>query len=45
MDGLLHLVKRGGAWVGQQPAQAPPRRIKRNSSPINGQCTNNRIVV
>jgi len=25
MGGLLHLVQRGGAWAGPQPAQAPPR--------------------
>jgi len=24
MGGLLHLVQRGGDWVGPQPAQAPP---------------------
>jgi len=24
---LLHLVQRGGDWVGPQPAQASPRRI------------------
>jgi len=30
--------------VGPQPAQAPPRCIKCNSPPINGQCTNHRMV-
>ena len=40
MGGLLHLVQRGGAWVGCGPAQSPPRCTKRNSPPINGQCTN-----
>jgi len=25
MDGLLHLVQRGGDWAGPQRAQAPPR--------------------
>jgi len=40
MSGLLHLVKRGGAWAGPQPAQAPPLCTKRNSPPINGQYTN-----
>jgi len=40
MGGLLHLVQRGGDWVGPQPAQAPPRYTKCNSPPINGQCTN-----
>jgi len=25
VDGLLHLVQRGGDWVGPQLAQAPPR--------------------
>jgi len=25
MGGLLHLVQRGGAWVGCGPAQSPPR--------------------
>jgi len=39
MGGLLHLVQRGGAWAGLQPAQAPPRCTKCNSPPINGQCT------
>ena len=38
--GLLHLVQRGGDWAGAQPAQAPLRCTKRNSPPINGQCTN-----
>ena len=45
MGGLLHLVQRGGDWAGPQPAQAPPRCTKRNSPPINGQCTNRRIDV
>ena len=45
MDGLLHLVQRGGDWAGPQPAQAPPRCTKCNSPPINGQCTNQRIAV
>jgi len=40
MGGLLHLVQRGGAWAGPQPAQAPPRCSKCNSPPINDQCTN-----
>jgi len=40
MGGLLHLVQRGGAWVGCGPAQSPPRCTKCNSPPINGQCTN-----
>jgi len=40
MGGLLHLVQRGGDWAGPQPAQAPPRRTKCNSPPINDQCTN-----
>ena len=40
MGGLLHLVQRGGDWAGPQPAQAPTRRTKCNSPPINGQCTN-----
>ena len=45
MDGLLHLVQWRGDWAGPQPAQAPPRCTKCNSSPINGQCTNRRIDV
>ena len=45
MDGLLHLVQRGGDWAGPQPAQAPPRCTNYNSSPINGQCTNHRMAV
>jgi len=40
MGGLLHLVQRGGAWVGWGPAQSPPRCTKCSSPPINGQCTN-----
>ena len=43
--GLLHLIQRGGDWVGPQPAQAPPRCTKCNSPLINGQCTNHRNVV
>ena len=35
MSGLLHLVQRGGDWAGPQPAQAPPRCTKCNSSAIN----------
>ena len=38
--GLLCLVQQGGAWAGCGPAQSPPRCIKCNSPPINGQCTN-----
>jgi len=38
MGGLLHLVQRGRAWAGPQPAQSLPRCT--NSPPINGQCTN-----
>jgi len=45
MGGLLHLVQRGGDWAGPQPAQAPSRRTKCNSPPINGQCTNHHIAV
>jgi len=45
MDGLLHLVQRGGLWAGLQPAQTPPRCTKCNSQPINRQCTNHRIAV
>jgi len=40
MSGLLHLVRRGGAWAGWGPAHSPPRCTKCNSPPINGQCTN-----
>jgi len=39
MCGLLHLVQRGGDWVGPQPVQFPPRCTKCNSPHINGQCT------
>jgi len=45
IGGLLHLVQRGGDWAGPQPAQAPLRCTKCNSSPINGQYTNHRIAV
>ena len=40
MGGLLHLVQRGGDWVGPQPTHPHPRCTKCNSPPINGQCTN-----
>ena len=33
MGWLLHLVQRGGAWVGCGPAQSPPRCTKCNSHP------------
>jgi len=33
MDGLLHLVQRGGDWAGPQPVQAPHRCTKCNSPP------------
>jgi len=39
MDGLLHLVQRGGDWAGLQPVQTPPRCSKCKNPPINGQCT------
>ena len=45
VGGLLYLVQRRGDWAGAQPAQAPPRCTKRNSPPINGQCTYHRIAV
>ena len=44
MGGLLHLVQLGGAWAGCGPAQSPPRYIKCNSPPINGQCTSHHII-
>ena len=43
MGGLLHLVQRGGNWVGPQPA--PPRCTKCNSSFINGQRTNHHFFI
>ena len=39
MDGLLHMVQRGGAWAGCGLTQSPPHCTKCNSPPINGQCT------
>ena len=45
MDGLLHLVQRGGAWAACGPVQSPPRCTKYNSPPINAQCTNHCIVI
>jgi len=45
MGGLLHLVQRGGAWTGPQPAQVFSRCTKCNSPCINGQNTNHRIAV
>jgi len=44
MGGLLHLVQRGGAWAGPQPAQVPLRCIKCNSPPINSQCTSQPVA-
>jgi len=40
MGGLLHLVQRGGAWVGCGPAQFPPHCTKCYSPPVNSHCTN-----
>jgi len=41
VDGwAVTFVQRGGAWAGCGPAQFPPHCTKRNTSPINGQCTN-----
>jgi len=34
MGVLLHLVQPGWDWAGLQPAQAPPRCTKCNSTPI-----------
>ena len=45
MDGLLHLVQRGGDWAGPQPAQAPPRCTKCNSPSINAHYTNRGAAV
>jgi len=53
---VLHLVQRGEDWVGTRKqgtggaaaSPSPPpalRCTKCNSLPINGQCTNHRIVV
>ena len=43
--GLLHMVQRGGDWVGLQPDQAPACWTKCDSPPVSGQCTNHRIAV
>jgi len=32
-------------WAGPHPAHTPPRCTKCNSPPVNGQCTNHRIMV
>ena len=45
MGGLLYLVQHEEDWAGPQPAQAPPRCTYCNSTSINGQCTNQHIVV
>jgi len=45
MGEVLRLVQQWGDWAGPQPAQALHRCNKRNSPPINGQCTNHRIAV
>jgi len=43
---LLHLVQRGGDWVGWVPTQSAPVCTKcKCSPPINGQCTNHCITV
>ena len=44
LGGLLHLVQRGGAWVGCGPTQSAPRCTKCNTPPINGLCTNFIII-
>jgi len=35
MGELLHLVQRGGEWVGCGPVQSPPCCTKCNRPPIN----------
>ena len=45
MDGLLHLVQRGGVWAGCGPVQYPHRCTNCNSPSINGQCTNHCIAI
>ena len=45
MGGLLHLVQQGGTWAGWGPVQSPPRCTKRNSPPIDGQCTSHCIAM
>ena len=45
MGGLLHLVQRGGVWAGCDPAKSPHRSAKCDIPPINGQCTNRRILL
>ena len=41
VDGwAVTFVQRGGTWSDCGPAHSPPRCIKCNSPPINGQCTN-----
>ena len=45
MDGVLHMVQRGGDWAGCGPAQAPPHCTKCNSPPVNGQFTNHCMMV
>jgi len=42
---MFGTVQQGWDWAGPQPAQAPPHCTKRNSPPINGQCTNHRTMV
>jgi len=45
MGGQLHLVQRGGDWMGCDPAQSPPRCTKRNIPSINGQRINHPLAV
>jgi len=40
IGGLLHLLQRGGVWVGCGSVQSHPDCTKCNSPPITGQCTN-----
>jgi len=37
---MFGTAMRGLGWAGYGPAQSPHRCTKRNSPPINGQCTN-----
>jgi len=45
MGGLLHLVQRGGDWVGPKHPQALPRCTKCNNPPVSSQCSNHHTMV
>ena len=45
MGGLLHLIQRGGDWVGRSPLSILLAVPNVTAHPVNGQCTNHRIPI